>query len=79
MATLHPRLEHTEDQTLLGMEHWIKTSHNLGKEWNYESTIAQSEAIIDDVQQRFNEALTNKTKAQFRALVYGTMERMATT
>ena len=69
----------TEDQTLLGMEHWIKTSHNLGKEWNYESTIAQSEAIIDDVQQRFNEALTNKTKAQFRALVYGTMERMATT
>ncbi len=69
----------SEDQTLMGMEHWIKMSHNLGKEWDYELTLAQSESIIDDVQERFTEALTNKTKGQFRALIYGTMEQMATT
>lgn len=69
----------SEHQTLLGMEHWIKMSHNLGKEWDYETTLAQSESIINDVQERFTESLTNKTKGQFRALIYGTMERMATT
>ena len=66
-----------ENQVLMGMEHWIKVSHNLGKEWNYEATLQRSESMINTVQERFMEALHNKTKAQFRALIYATMEELA--
>jgi hypothetical protein len=66
-----------DDQVLMGMEHWIKVSHNLGKEWNYEATLQRSESMINTIQERFMEALHNKTKAQFRALIYATMEELA--
>ena len=66
-----------DNQVLLGMEHWIKASHNLGKEWNYEATLQRSESMINTIQERFTEALHNKTKAQFRALIYATMEELA--
>lgn len=66
-----------ENQVLMGMEHWIKVSHNLGKEWNYEATLQRSESMINTVQQRFMEALHNKTEAQFRALIYTTMDELA--
>ena len=61
----------------MGMEHWIKVSHNLGKEWNYEATLQRSESMINTIQGRFMEALHNKTKAQFRTLIYATMEELA--
>ena len=68
-----------EHQTLLGMNHWIKVSRNLGKEWDYGSTIAKSEAMIDTIQERYSEALENKAQGKFRAHVYQTMEGLAKT
>ena len=64
-------------QTLLGMNHWIKISHNLGKEWDYDSTILRSETIIDTIQKRYSETLENKAQGKFRAHVYQTMETIA--
>ena len=68
-----------QHQTLLGMNHWIKVSRNLGKEWDYDSTIAKSEAMIDTIQERYSEALENKAQGKFRAHVYQTMEGLAKT
>ena len=68
-----------EHQTLLGMNHWIKVSRNLGKEWDYGSTLAKSEAMIDTIQERYSEALENKAQGKFRAHVYQTMEGLAKT
>ena len=68
-----------EHQTLLGMDHWIKVSRNLGKEWDYGSTLAKSEAMIDTIQERYSEALENKAQGKFRAHVYQTMEGLAKT
>lgn len=68
-----------EHQTLLGMNHWIKVSRNLGKEWDYDATIAKSEAMIDTIQERYSEALENKAQGKFRAHVYQTMEGLAKT
>ena len=68
-----------EHQTLLGMNHWIKASRNLGKEWDYGSTLAKSEAMIDTIQERYSEALENKAQGKFRAHVYQTMEGLAKT
>ena len=64
-------------QTLLGMNHWIKISHNLGKEWDYDSTIVKSETMIDTIQKRYSETLGNKAQGKFRAHVYHTMETIA--
>lgn len=66
-----------DHQTLLGMNHWIKVSRNLGKEWDYDSTIDKSEAMIDTIQERYSEALENKAQGKFRAHVYQTMEGLA--
>lgn len=68
-----------EHQTLLGMNHWIKVSRNLGKEWDYGSTLAKGEAMIDTIQERYSEALENKAQGKFRAHVYQTMEGLAKT
>ena len=65
------------DQVLMGMENWIKVSHKIGKEWNYQATLHRSELMINTVQEQFMEALSNKTKAQFRALIYTTMDELA--
>ena len=66
-------------QTLLGMDHWIKVSRNLGKEWDYGATIARSESMINIIQDRYSEALENKAQGKFRAHVYQTMEGLAKT
>ena len=55
----------SDNHTLLGMAHWIKVSHNLGKEWDYIATIA-SESIIDDIQERYMGKLESKTQKKFR-------------
>ncbi len=64
----------SELQTLMGMDHWIKLSRNLGREWNYESTIDKSESMINTIQERYSDALENKAQGKFRAHVYQTME-----
>ncbi len=66
-------------QTLMGMDHWIKLARNLGKEWNYDSTIGKSEVMIDTIQERYSDALENKAQGKFRAHVYQTMESLAKT
>ena len=66
-----------EDHQLLGTEYWIRASHRLGVEWDYSSTIAKSEAMITKIQQRFMSALTDKTRAKFRAFMYQTLEALS--
>ena len=67
----------SDNQTLLGMAHWIKVSRNLGKEWDYGATIARSESIIDDIQERYMGTLENKAQRKFRAHIYKTMEDLS--
>ncbi len=67
----------SDNQTLLGMAHWIKVSHNLGKEWDYIATIARSESIIDDIQERYMGKLESKAQKKFRAHVYKTLEGLS--
>lgn len=66
-----------EGHVLLGMEHWIKRSRNLGKEWDYDSIIDKSESMISAIEERYTAALDNKTQGQFRAFIYSTMEQMS--
>lgn len=66
-----------KDHVLLGMEHWIKRSRNLGKEWDYDSILGRSESMINTIEQRYTAALDNKTQGKFRAFIYATMEQMS--
>ena len=67
----------TGEQQLMGMEHWIKLSHKHGKEWDYEAKLDESETVIDAIEKRFTEAVKNKSKGQFRAIIYGKMEELS--
>ena len=67
----------SENHELLGTEYWIRASHRLGIEWDYSSTIEKSEAMISQIQQRFMDALTDKTRAKFRAFMYQTLEALS--
>ena len=66
-----------KNHELFGTEHWIRASHRLGVEWDYSSTIEKSEAMITEIQQRFMSALTDKTRAKFRAFMYQTLENLS--
>ena len=66
----------SENHELFGTEYWIRASHRLGIEWDYSSTIEKSEAMISQIQQRFMDALTDKTRAKFRAFMYQTLEAL---
>ena len=57
----------------IGFEHLI----GLGIEWDYSSTIEKSEAMISQIQQRFMDALTDKTRAKFRSFMYQTLEALS--
>ena len=67
----------SKNHELLGTEYWIRASHRLGIEWDYSSTIEKSEAMISQIQQRFMDALTDKTRAKFRAFMYQTLEALS--
>ena len=67
----------SENHELFGTEYWIRASHRLGIEWDYSSTIEKSEAMISQIQQRFMDALTDKTRAKFRAFMYKTLEALS--
>ena len=66
-----------EHQTLLGTEHWIKAAHKAGVEWDYSSTIDQSDMLLSGIQDRFMNALTDRTQAKFRAFIYTTLDKMS--
>ena len=53
----------SDQQMLMGMDHWIKVSRNLGKEWDYDSTIGKSESMIDTIQGATAMPLRIKPKA----------------
>ena len=59
------------------MEHWIRVSRKLGIEWDYDATLQKSETLLNEIQSRFMEALTQRTQAKFRAFIYSTMEDLA--
>lgn len=67
----------SNNQELFGMEHWIRVAHRLGVEWDYTSTIKQSELLITDIQKKFMSALTDRSRAKFRSYMYQTLEAMS--
>jgi len=64
-------------QNLLGMEHWIKVAHKAGVEWDYSSTIQQSDVLLTGIQDKFMNALTDRTQSKFRAFIYQTLESLS--
>ena len=65
------------NQTLLGMNHWIRAAHKMGEEWNYSSVLDRSELMITQIEKKFLTALTDRSRAKFRAYMYQTMESLA--
>tara|TARA_B100000459_G_scaffold108722_1_gene63141 strand:+ start:2426 stop:3775 length:1350 start_codon:yes stop_codon:yes gene_type:complete len=67
----------TNQQSLLGMEHWIRTARNIDHS-QYTALIQKGDDMIRDIQKRYMDALTNKNEAKFRAFIYGRMEDLST-
>ena len=67
----------SNNQTHLGMDYWIKVAHKAGLEWDYSSTIQQSDLLLSGIQDKFMNALTDKTQSKFRAFIYQTLESLA--
>ena len=75
-----PSIEHdglSENQTLFGMDHWIKVAHKAGLEWDYSSTVQESDLLLTDIQEKFMNALTDRTQSKFRAFIYKTLESLS--
>jgi len=66
-----------ENQVLYGMEHWIRVAHRLGIEWDYSSIVNQSEILISEIQEKFMNALTDRSRSKFRAYMYQTLEKLS--
>lgn len=66
-----------ENQVLYGMEHWIRVAHRLGIEWDYSSIVTQSEILISEIQKKFMNALTDRSRSKFRAYMYQTLEKLS--
>ena len=66
-----------ENQTLYSMDHWIKVAHKAGVEWDYSSTIEQSDILLSGIQEKFMNALTDRTQSKFRAFIYKTLESLS--
>ena len=49
----------------------------MGKEWNYSSVLDRSELMITQIEKKFLTALTDRSRAKFRAYMYQTMESLA--
>ena len=64
------------EHALLGMEHWIQVARNIDHS-EYTTLMENGNKLIDNIQDRYMEALTNKNEAQFRAFIYGHMENLS--
>lgn len=64
-------------QTLLGMETWIRAARKLGIDWDHASTIEKSTNLLNDITTKFLQALSNRSDAEFRSFVYSKLESMA--
>ncbi len=67
----------SENQTLYSMDHWIKVAHKAGVEWDYSSTVQESDVLLTGIQERFMSALTDRTQSKFRAFIYKTLESLS--
>ena len=65
------------EHVLLGMKHWIQVARNIDHS-EYTALMQKGNELIDNIQDRYMEALTNKNKAKFRAFIYGYMENLST-
>ena len=65
------------EHVLLGMKHWIQAARNINHS-EYTTLMQKGNELIDNIQDRYMEALTNKNKARFRAFIYGYMENLST-
>ena len=66
-----------EKQELFGMKHWIRAAHSLEKEWDYGSAITKSEALIEQIEVKYLSALTDRSNAKFRSMMYTTLEDLS--
>ena len=62
----------SKEQTLLGMEHWIQVARNIDST-EYKILMGKGDELIENIQNRYMEALTNKNEGRFRAFIYGQM------
>lgn len=67
----------SENQTLYSMDHWIKVAHKAGVEWDYSSTVQESDVLLTGIQEKFMNALTDRTQSKFRAFIYKTLETLS--
>ena len=61
---------------LLGMKHWIQVARNIDHS-EYTNLMQKGDKLIENIQQRYMQALTNKNEARFRAFIYGRMEDLS--
>ena len=66
-----------EKQKLLGMTYWIRAAHSLEKEWDYGSAITKSEVLIEQIEKKYLSALTDRSNAKFRSMMYTTLEDLS--
>ena len=65
------------NQKLFGMLHWIREAHSLEKEWDYESAITKSDILIEQIEKKYLSALTDRSNAKFRSMMYTTLEDLS--
>ena len=66
----------SNDHVLLGMKHWIQVARNIDHS-EYTSLMKKGDKLIENIQDRYMEALSNKNQARFRAFIYGHMENLS--
>ena len=49
----------------------------LGVEWDYGSIVTESETLISEIQKKFMNALTDRSRAKVRAFMYQTLEKLS--
>ena len=67
----------SNEHALLGMKHWIQVARNIDHS-EYTTLMQKGDKLIENIQNRYMDALTNKNEARFRAFIYGQMENLST-
>lgn len=65
------------NQILFGMRYWIRAAHSLEKEWDYGITVSKSEVLIEQIEKKYLSALTDRSNAKFRSMMYTTLEDLS--
>ena len=66
----------SSEHVLLGMKHWIQVARNIDHS-EYTILMQKGDKLIESIQDRYMQALTNKNEARFRAFIYGQMENLS--